>query len=279
VCASPGKKSSCCFRVFTLNAQNLEGWRSDMTSAIHCVGLTKSFGELKAIDAIGFDIARGEICSILGPNGAGKSTLIAMLSGLLKPDAGSVCVAGLKPLANRSEFRLCIGVVPDNLSLLSELTIEEHLEMSGPIYGLDRSTTRRRSGDLRRLFNLYDKRRTFARECSHGMRKKTALALAMLHNPAVLMLDEPFEGIDPASAESIRQLLHSIARRGVAILLTSHILPLVDRTSDRIMLMRGGHLLWDSRESGLPESAEKLYFELVEQASQGDIEWLQSRLS
>ena len=108
------------------------------------------------------------------------------------------------------------------------------------------------------------------------MRKKTALALAMLHNPSVLTLDEPFEGIDPASAESIRQLLHSIARRGIAILLTSHILPLVDRTSDRIMLMRQGRVVLDSKESGLPDSTEKLYFELVEQAPPGDLEWLQS---
>jgi ABC-2 type transport system ATP-binding protein len=108
------------------------------------------------------------------------------------------------------------------------------------------------------------------------MRKKTALALAMLHNPAILMLDEPFEGIDPASAESIRQLLHSIARRGITILLTSHILPLVDRTSDRIMLMRDGRVLFDSKKSGLPDSVEKLHFELVEQVPQADIEWLQS---
>jgi len=250
-----------------------------ITSAIHCTGLTKRFGELTAVDSIGFDIASGEICAILGPNGAGKSTLIAMLSGLLQPDAGSISVAGLDPLTSSNELRRRIGVVPDNLSLLSELTIEEHLEMSGPIYGLDRKTTRLRSEDLLRLFSLYDKRRTFARECSHGMRKKTALALAMLHNPAVLMLDESFEGIDPASAESIRQLLHSVARRGITILLTSHILPLVDRTSDRIMLIRGGRLVWDSKESGLPESAEKLYFELVEQAPEGDLEWLQSRLS
>jgi ABC-2 type transport system ATP-binding protein len=250
-----------------------------MTSAIHCAALTKRFGSLMAADDIGFDIAPGEICAILGPNGAGKSTLIAMLSGLLKPDAGSIRVAGLNPLTNGSEFRRRIGVVPDNLSLLTELTIEEHLAMSGPIYGLDRSTTRRRSDDLLQLLGLYDKRRTFARNCSHGMRKKAALALALLHNPPVLMLDEPFEGIDPASAESIRLLLHSIARRGITILLTSHILPLVDRTSDRIMLIRSGRLLWDSKESGLPENVEKLYFELVEQAPRSDIEWLQSPLS
>ena len=243
---------------------------------IQCTGLTKRFGELTAVDSVGFEIAAGESCAILG---AGKSTLIAMLSGLLRPDGGSISVAGLDPASGSAELSRRIGVVPDNLSLLSELTIEEHLEMSGPIYGLDRATTRQRSSDLLQLFSLYDKRRTLARKCSHGMRKKTALALALLHNPPVLMLDEPFEGIDPASAESIRQLLHSVARRGIAILLTSHILPLVDRTSDRIMMIRGGRLVWDSKESGLPESAEKLYFELVEQPAEADIEWLRSQPS
>lgn len=250
-----------------------------MTTAIQCSGLTKRFGGLTAVDAIGFEIASGEICAILGPNGAGKSTLIAMLSGLLEPDSGSRSIAGFDPLTSGIEFRRHIGVVPDNLSLLSELTIEEHLQMSGPIYGLDKSTTQGRSEDLLRVLGLYDKRRTFARECSHGMRKKTALALAMLHNPAVLMLDEPFEGIDPVSAESIRQLLHQVARHGVGILLTSHILPLVDRTSDRIMLIRDGRIAWDSKEAGMPENVEQLYFKLVEQEPHVDMKWLRSRLS
>lgn len=250
-----------------------------MTCAIHCSGLIKRFGPLTAVDHISFDIAPGEICAILGPNGAGKSTLIAMLSGIHRPDAGTLRIAGIDPTTGDRELYRRIGVVPDNLSLLSELTIEEHLFMSGPIYGLTMQTTRSRAEDLLELLDLSTKRKTLARACSHGMRKKTALALALLHNPAVLMLDEPFEGIDPASAESIRLLLHSIAKRGIAILLTSHILPLVDRTSDRIMLIRGGRLVWDSKVSGLPESAEQLYFELVEQPSEKDIPWLQSRQS
>ncbi len=250
-----------------------------MTSAIHCNGLIKRFGPLTAVDNISFDVDPGEICAILGPNGAGKSTLIAMLSGIHHPDAGTLRIAGVDPASGDRELYRRIGVVPDNLSLLSELTIEEHLLMSGPIYGLSLETTRQRAEDLLELLDLSTKRKTLARDCSHGMRKKTALALALLHNPQVLMLDEPFEGIDPASAEGIRLLLHSIAKRGIAILLTSHILPLVDRTSDRIMMIRAGRLVWDSKVSGLPESAEQLYFELVEQPPTKDIAWLQSQQS
>ena len=111
------------------------------------------------------------------------------------------------------------------------------------------------------------------------MRKKTALALALLHNPPVLMLDEPFEGIDPALVESIRQLLSSMSSRGVTILFSSQILLLVDRISGRTMLISGGRLVWDSRQSGSFETAEKLYFDLVEQPPRDDMEWLQSQQS
>ena len=244
---------------------------------ISCNSLSKQFGALQAVDQVSFDLEPGAICAILGPNGAGKSTLMAMLCGLLRPDAGTLRVAGFDPVRQGLELRRQIGVVPDRLALLPELTIEEHLHMSGPIYGLDRQTTHSRSDELLELLGLSAKRRTLARECSHGMRKKTSLALALLHNPKVLMLDEPFEGIDPASSETIRILLHAIAKRGITILLTSHILPLVDRTSDRIMIIRAGRLIWDSQDSGMPESAEKLYFELAGEPVSGNISWLQSR--
>lgn len=247
---------------------------------IFCEGLTKRYGDLTAVDHIGFEVAKGEVCAILGPNGAGKSTLIRMLCGLLTPDDGRAEIAGLDPRRKPLPLRRAIGVVPDPLALMPELTIEEHLTMSGPIYGLDLATTRARSEQLLQLLGIFDVRQTFARECSHGMRKKTALALALLHNPAALILDEPFEGVDPASAETIRLLLRAVSRRGITILLTSHILSLVDRMADRVMLIRQGRLVWNSLISELPESAEKLYFELVEspmaESLIGNVEWLQS---
>lgn len=246
---------------------------------ISCSSLTRRFHNLTAVDQISFEIPPGEICSILGPNGAGKSTLIRMLCGLLEPDAGTVRIAGYDPRKQPRELRSVIGVVPDNLALLPELTIEEQLAMSGPIYGLDRRTTHARSEELLRLLGMWETRRTFARDGSHGMRKKTALAMALLHNPRVLILDEPFEGIDPASAETIRLLLKAISGRGITILLTSHILSLVDRISDRVMLIRDGRLVWNSPTSELPHTAETLYFDLVETPAFGDLEWLQSRQS
>ncbi|MGC4055125.1 MAG: ABC transporter ATP-binding protein [Paludibaculum sp.] len=251
-----------------------------MSSPIQCRRVTRRFGALTAVDDVSLDVPAGEICSILGPNGAGKSTFLRLLCGLARPDAGEISVAGFDPAdpATRLQFRRRIGVVPENLALLPELTIEEHLRLTGPIYGLDKATSRTRSEELLQALALSAKRHTYARECSHGMRKKTALAIALLHNPSVLMLDEPFEGVDPVSVETIRRLLEAAASRGVTILLTSHILSLVDRISSRIVLLRDGRILHDAPASAMTHAnVEELYFELVEQPSAPELSWLDSR--
>jgi len=250
-----------------------------VAALISCCEVTRRFGSLAAVDGVSLDVPAGEICSILGPNGAGKSTLIRMLCGLDTPDGGQVRVAGYDPAARstRIEFRKRIGVVPENLALLPELTIDEHLRLTGPIYGLDRATSRARAEDLLTALALAEKRRTYARECSHGMRKKTALAMALLHNPRVLMLDEPFEGVDPASVEVIDQLLRSASRCGVAILLTSHILSLVDRISDHIVLMQSGRIVWRSPLGGMQKAGiEQMYFQLINPPIVKDLAWLGS---
>jgi ABC-2 type transport system ATP-binding protein len=223
---------------------------------------------------LSFDVQPGELCALLGPNGAGKSTLLKVLTGLLAPDEGEAVVAGL-PVSGRSrEMRRKIGMVPENLALFPELTIEEHLAMSGPIYGLDKRTTEERSGQLLRLLGIFETRRTFAKECSHGMRKKTALALALLHSPPVLFLDEPFEWLDPVASETLLRLLGAMARRGITVLLTSHILPMMDRVAERLMLLREGRLVFNEPVSGSP-NAEALYFELIEKPSSEELlPWL-----
>lgn len=250
-----------------------------MSAPIHCRQVTRRYGSLTAVNDVSLDVQAGEICSILGPNGAGKSTLLRLLCGLAAPDTGSISVAGFDPAddATRLDFRRRIGVVPENLALLPELTIEEHLRLTGPIYGLEPAITRARSEELLQVLALSAKRQTYARECSHGMRKKTALAIALLHNPSVLMLDEPFEGVDPASVEVIRRLLESAARRGITILLTSHILSLVDRISNRIVLLRDGRVLHNAAAGAMPHlNVEELYFQLVEQPAAPELSWLGS---
>ncbi len=236
---------------------------------ISCSHLTRRFGEFTAVDDVSFEIPAGTICALLGPNGAGKSTLLKMLTGLLPPTSGEASVLD----------RRLIGVLPENLGLFDDLTIEEHLELTGPIYGLSSLETRARAEQLFRALGLTEGRRTFLSQCSHGMRKKTSLAMALLPNPRVLFLDEPFEGIDPVTAETIRLLLMSIAGRGMTVLLSSHILSLVDRLAVQIMMIRAGRLVWNSSISELPRALEEHYFDLVETPQTEDIPWLGSQAS
>lgn len=243
---------------------------------ISCRNLTRRFGEFAAVDGVTFEVKSGTICCLLGPNGAGKSTIMKMLVGLLAPTAGEVMVAGLNVRTETLAVKHASGVLPENLGLFDALTVQEHLELSGPIYGLSTQETSTRAEQLLRVLALENGRDTFLGECSHGMRKKTSLAAALLHNPRVLFLDEPFEGIDPVTARSIADLLRMLASRGATIFITAHILAIVDRLADQIVMLRQGRIVWDSPAVDLPQALEDHYFELVEAPRMEDLPWLGS---
>ena len=169
---------------------------------ISCRSLTRNFGDFTAVDAISLQVAEGAICVFLGPNGAGKSTTVKMLTGLLRPTSGEASVCGRDVVRDAQALKRLYGVLPEDLGLFGALTIGEHLEMAGPIYGLSKVETRRRTEDLLHALGLEKSRQFFIDECSHGMKKKTALALALLHNPRVLFLDEPFEGLGSGDGQS-----------------------------------------------------------------------------
>lgn len=232
------------------------------------------FGDLKAVDQASFEIPQGRICALLGPNGAGKSTLMKMLTGLLAPTSGEAMVAGLDVHKMPLEVRRIAGILPESLGLFDMLTVEEHLHLCGPIYGLSPVETRRRADQLIDALALENGRNTQAGQCSNGMRKKTALALALLHNPRVLFLDEPFEGVDPVTAQTIGELLTMTVKHGVTIFLTSHILSIVDRLADWIIVLRGGRIVWQGPASELKGTLEELYFDLVEPLRVADLPWL-----
>ena len=246
---------------------------------ISCRNLTKRFGDHIAVDNLNLEVPAGSIYCFLGPNGAGKSTTVKMLTGLLKPTSGQAFVAGhdvvLEPLA----VKRIVGVLPESLGLFGTLTVEEHLHLSGPIYGLSRHETHSRTDELLRALALDDGRETFIDHCSYGMRKKTALAMALLHNPRVLFLDEPFEGIDPVTSKTLRELMLTLAARGVTVFLTSHILSIVERLASQIVMIRDGHIVWNSRPDELPKSLEDVYFDLVETPIVEDLPWLGSSRS
>ena len=243
---------------------------------ISCRHLTRRFGAMTAVDDLTFSVAPGAICAFLGPNGAGKSTTVKMLTGLLPPSSGAVEVCGLNAAAKPLELKRRIGVLPEDLGLFDDLTVEEHLLLTGSVYRLDRETTRTRTAELLHALSLEHGRHTFAASCSHGMRKKTAFAMALLPNPQVLFLDEPFEAIDPVTSKIMRDLLRSAARRGITVFLTSHILPVAEEIATQLIMLRKGKIVWDSPAAELPQALEQHYFDLVEAPEVEELKWLGS---
>jgi ABC-2 type transport system ATP-binding protein len=243
---------------------------------ILCQHLTKRFADFIAIDDVSFDIPSG-ICVLAGPNGAGKSTLLKLLTGLLAPDKGAVQIAGLDIAKDATlAWKRIIGVVPEDLGLFDSLTIKEHLELCGPIYGLTAKQTSERMEALIRVLGLEQGRDTFLDRCSHGMRKKTAFAMALLHNPRVLFLDEPFEGLDPVSSRTIQNLLTGISGYGATIFLTSHTPSIIERVATQILLIRGGRIVWSSPPNERTRPFEEIFFDLIDIPGWEDLPWLRS---
>ena len=226
--------------------------------SIELSGLTRRFGDFTAVDGISLSIPHGSFFGFLGPNGAGKTTTLRMITGLLPPSAGETRIEGRSLTTDGVAIKQRIGVVPDELALFDRLSIWEHLTMMGRIFGLSPDETGRRAEDLLRLLDIWNERGSFAVDCSHGMRKKLALAMALIHNPALLFLDEPFEGIDPLASRQIRALLTDLAHRGVTIFLTSHILEIVERLADRVAIIVKGRIALDSSLADLHAAGRSL---------------------
>jgi ABC-2 type transport system ATP-binding protein len=163
--------------------------------------------------------------------------------------------------------------------LFDDLTVEEHLLLTGAVYGLDRRETHRRANQLLHALSLEHGRHTFAAACSHGMRKKTSFAMALLPNPRVLFLDEPFEAVDPVTSRIIQGILQNAARRGVTVFLTSHILSVANEIANLVIMIRQGKILWNSPAVELQQSLEAHYFDLVESPVIEELEWLGSQPS
>jgi ABC-2 type transport system ATP-binding protein len=247
--------------------------------AIEVQNLTRRFGSFTAVDSLSLQVPRGSFYGFLGLNGAGKSTTVRMLTGLLPPTSGDALVEGVSITKKPVEVKRRIGVLPDDLALFDRLTLWEHLAMVGPIYGLSKDEAESRGTDLLKLLDLWDERGTYAADASHGMRKKTALALALIHNPRVLFLDEPFEGIDPISGRAIKDLLVAIARRGITVFITSHILEIIERLADRVGIIHAGRLVLETtmEEIGArKQSLEEVFLEAVGGTGDEkiDLEWL-----
>jgi ABC-2 type transport system ATP-binding protein len=206
--------------------------------------LSRRFGTQIAVDGLTLAVPAGAFYGFLGPNGAGKSTTINILTGLLAPTSGRALILGhdvaLDPLAVKRR----IGVVPDGLALFERLTGEEQLQFVGRLYGLAAAETARRSRELLEAMELGADGRKLVAGYSHGMRKKLALCCALIHNPRLLFLDEPFEGVDAVAAKGIRDLLSRLVAGGqTTIFLTSHVLEIVERLCTHVGIIDRGRLV------------------------------------
>jgi len=216
-----------------------------MTLAIETHLLTRYFDDFCAVDGIDLRVERGTVYGFLGPNGAGKSTTIKMLTGLLAPTRGKVLVLGKNMLDAREslEAKSRMGVIPEDLALFDNLTGPEYLTFLGRMHLLPRDTIRSRSSELLALLDLAGEDRKLTLEYSHGMKKKLALAAALLPNPDLLFLDEPFEGVDAVTSRIIRDLLKNYVARGSTVFLTSHVLEIVERLCTDVGIIVKGQLV------------------------------------
>jgi ABC-2 type transport system ATP-binding protein len=244
---------------------------------IEALGLTKKFGAFMAVNELNLQVPRGTIYGFLGPNGSGKSTTVKMLTGLLEPTAGEVIVAGESVTSGNTRLKRKIGVLPEENALFHSLTIWEHMELSGPLYGLSRKETVDRAEQLLRHLDIWRERETYVDQASFGMRKKCALAMALLHNPCVLFLDEPFEGIDPGSSRNIKDLLLLLAQKGITIFMTSHILEVVERLVQQYAIIIAGEIaccqtVEETIKAGM--TLEDVYFKFAGKPVAEELSWL-----
>lgn len=252
-----------------------------MNLAIETRDLTRYFAGLCAVDSINLKVERGTSYGFLGPNGAGKSTTIKMLTGLLAPSRGAISVLG-RDTSNATEAleaKQRVGVVPEDLALFDNLTAREYLTFVGRMYRIPLATIGSRVDDLLSLMHLDNEEKKLALEYSHGMKKKLALAAALLPNPDLLFLDEPFEGVDAVTSRVIRDMLADFVSRGSTLFLTSHVLEIVEKLCTHVGIIAHGKLVEQSslEEIRQGSSLESRFLEKVgsDSAATQKLSWLQ----
>ena len=211
-------------------------------------GLTKRFGERVAVAGIGFRLARGECLGLLGPNGAGKTSTLSMISGIAAPDGGTVRLA---EAGQTSDLKRRVGLVPQDLALFDELSAWANLQLFGGLYGLRSITLRPRAEEALALVGLSDRRNDRVKTFSGGMKRRLNIAGALLHDPDLVLLDEPTVGVDPQSRNAIFENLEVLKRRGKTLIYTTHYMEEAERLCDRVLIMDHGHVLADDTVAAL----------------------------
>ena len=233
--------------------------------------LTKRYHGLLAVDDVSFEIRPGEIFGYLGPNGSGKSTTINMVVGLLEPSNGTLSLYGESLFSDPAKYKRRIGYVPEEPYLYTHLTAIEYLSLVGGLRGMSRQIVAEKSGHLLRLFDLWDARYNAMAAFSKGMRQRVLLSAALLHNPDLLVLDEPFSGLDVNASVLFRTLLRLFVLDGKMILFSSHRLDVVERVCSRVAILHHGKLVAQSSiaslnlEGGSPQALEQVFARVTQQ--------------
>lgn len=250
----------------------------DPTAAVSIRGLTKHFDDTIAAENINLDIRSGTIVGIVGPNGAGKTTTLSMITGMLRPDVGNALIAGNDIWKNPDDAKKHLGIVPDRMRVFDRLTGAQLLHYSGVLRGLDRDTARERATQLANALGIADALDRLVDDYSSGMMKKLALATALIHAPAVLVLDEPFEAVDPVSVLTVVDILREFAEAGGAVILSSHSLGLIQDLCDEVAVIVGGRVIAAGTVDDVrgDDTLENRFIALVrdDDNTAEDMEWL-----
>ena len=250
-----------------------------MTPAIRIQSVTKRFGPLVAVSDVSLEVPEGTFLGLLGRNGAGKSTLIKMITGLMKPTQGEIHVLGEKVSMTSLDIKRRIGVTPQGMAMIDGLTGAQYLRLIGRLYGLEDDVIDARRKELFDVLELEPEPRTLIGDYSYGMQKKTALSAALIHGPELLLLDEPFEGVDPVTVRVIKDLLLGLNRKGTTLVLTSHALDLVETLCPVLAIIDGGKVLASGTIEALKaahgegDSLEQIFLELTGGGRKGELSW------